>query len=229
MASRRRSSPPTGKPLKYQAMCLRRSAQPRAPRRTGRRAARRAGVRSRPPRPAWAAPGSVRPANASARSRNSQGRPRQPRPMTTPSTPVSATIRSASAASQMSPLPSTGMDTAALRRGDGGPVGLAGVGLLRRTPVQRDRRTAGVLGDPAGVQEGLVVGVDADPGLDRHRHPVRLGRPHRRLEDHRQPVPLVGQRRSPTLAGHLGHRAAEVEVDVAHAVLGDQDPGRLAP
>ena len=34
--------------------------------------------------------------------------------MTTPSTPVSATIRSASAASQMSPLPSTGMDTAAL-------------------------------------------------------------------------------------------------------------------
>ena len=26
--------------------------------------------------------------------------------------------------------------------------------------------------------------------------------------------PLVGQRGSPALAGHLGHRAAEVEVDV---------------
>ena len=47
------------------------------------------------------------------------------------------------------------------------------------------------------------------------------------VQDHRQPVALVGQRRSPALAGHLGHRAAEVEVDVPDRVLGDQDPGRL--
>ena len=33
---------------------------------------------------------------------------------------------------------------------------------------------------------------------------------------------LPGQRRSPALAGDLGHRAAEVEVDVVGAVLGDE-------
>ena len=57
------------------------------------------------------------PAKAAARSVNSHGRPRQPRPTTTPSHPVSATIRSASSADQMSPLPSTGTDvTASLSR-----------------------------------------------------------------------------------------------------------------
>ncbi len=52
--------------------------------------------------------GSV-PSKTCARSRKSQGRPRQPRPTTTPSQPVSRIIRSASQASQMSPLPSTGI------------------------------------------------------------------------------------------------------------------------
>ena len=48
------------------------------------------------------------PVNAADSSANSQGRPRQPRPMTTPSHPVAAIIASASLASKMSPLPSTG-------------------------------------------------------------------------------------------------------------------------
>ena len=39
--------------------------------------------------------------------------------MTTPAQPVSATMRSASSASQMSPLPSTGMSTASTSRAIG--------------------------------------------------------------------------------------------------------------
>ena len=50
------------------------------------------------------------PAKAAARSVNSQGRPRQPRPTTTPSQPVWRTISTASSADQMSPLPRTGME-----------------------------------------------------------------------------------------------------------------------
>ena len=52
----------------------------------------------------------ARPAKASARSRNSHGRPRQPRPTTTPSHPVAATMARASDASHRSPLPRTGME-----------------------------------------------------------------------------------------------------------------------
>ena len=50
------------------------------------------------------------PAKARSSARNNQGRPRQPRPTTTPSQPVSRIIRSASAASHTSPLPRTGTD-----------------------------------------------------------------------------------------------------------------------
>ena len=60
--------------------------------------------------------GSGRPANAASRSPNSHGRPRQPRPITTPSHPVSATMASASAAPKMSPLPSTGSSAGSVSR-----------------------------------------------------------------------------------------------------------------
>jgi hypothetical protein len=73
-----------------------------------------------------------------------------------------------------------------------------------------------------------VLGVDADPGLDRHRHVVTAGRGDRRVQDHLQPVPLPGQGCAATLAGDLGHRAAEVQVHVADAVLSDQDLGGLS-
>ena len=57
------------------------------------------------------------PENAAARSAKSQGRPWHPRPTTTPSHPVSRTMRTASSADQMSPLPSTGISvTVSLRR-----------------------------------------------------------------------------------------------------------------
>ena len=56
---------------------------------------------------------SVRPANAAARSANSHGRPRQPRPTTTPAQPVARINSTASVAAHTSPLPSTGISTAA--------------------------------------------------------------------------------------------------------------------
>ena len=105
------------------------------------------------------------------------------------------------------------------------PVRLARVRLLRGPPVQRDRRTPGLLRDPAGVQVRLMIMVDADPGLHGHRHPVRRRRPDHRGQDQLQPPPLVRQRRSPTLAGHLGHRAAEVQVHVVDREVVDQDLG----
>ena len=63
-----------------------------------------------------------------------------------------------------------------LQRRDSLPVGLAGVRLLSRSAVQRNGRTAGFLGDPARIEEGLVIMVDADPSLDRDRYAVTCGR-----------------------------------------------------
>ena len=147
--------------------------------------------------------------------------------MTTPSTPVWLIIRSASAASQMSPLPSTGMETCAFSAADRVPVGLAGVRLLCGSAVQRDGRAAGFLGDPAGIEEGLMIMVDADPGLDRHWYAVRCGRSDGSGQDHSKPVAFVRQRRATTLAGDLGDRAAEVQIDMIDAVLVAQDLGGL--
>jgi hypothetical protein len=82
--------------------------------------------------------------------------------------------------------------------------------------------------DAAGVEEGEVVVVDALAGLHRDRHAVALAGSDRCLEDLAEQGALPGQRRAASLAGHLGYGAAEVEVDVGHAVLGAQDLGRLA-
>ena len=118
MASARRTSEPTEKPLRYQATCLRKSVQPcRSPCSAESSSACRCMIAA-----TSRSVGSARrlsPANAAARSPNSHGRPRQPRPMTTPAAPVSAIMRSASSASQMSPLPSTGMSTASTSRAIG--------------------------------------------------------------------------------------------------------------
>ena len=45
---------------------------------------------------------------------------------------------------------------------------------------------------------------------------------HRPLDDLAEQPELPRQRRAAALAGHLGHGAAEVEVDVVGAVLGDE-------
>ena len=78
------------------------------------------------------------------------GRPRQPRPTTTPSHPVSAIIRGPSAPSNTSPLPSTGIDrTCSLSAAIGRPVGRARRSAARRSgrgarprPRPRPRRCA---------------------------------------------------------------------------------------
>ena len=90
-------------------MCLRMSRQPRFS--SPKNSTRYAGVptqRLGHLAEAWVVSRAGAPANAAARSANSHGRPRQPRPTTTPSQPVSSTMRRASSADQMSPLPRTG-------------------------------------------------------------------------------------------------------------------------
>ncbi len=124
------------------------------------------------------------PVNAADSSANSHGRPRQPRPMTTPSQPVAAIMVSASPASKMSPLPSTGIVVhVLLEPGDLLPVRGAGVALRRGAGVQRDRGRAFGSGDPARVEVGVVGVVDADPELRRSpgcRCPRWRARPPRR-------------------------------------------------
>ena len=51
---------------------------------------------------------SLDPLNAATKSANNQGRPRQPRPTTTPAQPVSSIMRTPSEPDQISPLPRTG-------------------------------------------------------------------------------------------------------------------------
>ena len=58
--------------------------------------------------------------------------------------------------------------------------------------------------------------------------PYGVGRAHRGLEDVAEQPTLPGQRAAAALAGHLGDRAAEVQVDVRDAVLGAEDLGGLA-
>ena len=52
------------------------------------------------------------------------------------------------------------------------PVRLAGVRLLCGSAVKCDGRAAGLLGDSAGIEKGLVITVDTDPGLDGYRYAV---------------------------------------------------------
>src|SRR4029450_10487692 len=54
-----------------------------------------------------------------------------------------------------------------LKRGNCVPVRLARVRLLCGPAMQRYRRAARVLGDPAGIGEGLMLVVDAAPGVGR--------------------------------------------------------------
>ena len=143
-----------------------------------RPAARRADGPSAPPRPSVGRvrvdpPGEgVRPGRGTATAaRGSRAR------STTPSTPVRPTISQGVAG-----LPDVAVAEhrdahVLLQRGDRVPVRLTRVGLLRGPPVQGDRRTPGLLRDPARVQVGLVIMVDPDPGLHGHRHAVRRRRP----------------------------------------------------
>ena len=108
--------------------------------------------------------------------------------------------------------------TRLLERGDGRPVGGAGVELGGGAAVEGDRGAAGVLGDAAGVEEGGQRVVDADAELHRHRH--RAGVVDRRAEQRREQPGPGGQGGAAAVAGDLAHRAAQVEVDVVDVALG---------
>ena len=96
-----------------------------------------------------------------------------------------ATIRTASAASQMSPLPSTGMSSRLRQLGDRLPVGLAAVEVGRGPAVQRDVGHPGVLGPQPGLAVGQVVGIHPSriftvtgscPAAGPHRRAARCRR-----------------------------------------------------
>ena len=139
LGQRRRPGPapagppdPTGNPVRYQPACLRNWRIPRSSPNEAAQQLERGPASSADL--AQAGRGLHRPPRkASARSRNSHGRPRQPRPTTTPSHPVAATMARASDASHRSPLPRTGMVvTACLEPADGPPVGRARSRAARR-------------------------------------------------------------------------------------------------
>ncbi len=140
---------PTAKPFRYQATCLRKSGTPRCSpaQSTSSSACRRMVTRT------WARVGrarSGRPSKAAARSANNHGRPRQPRPMTTPAQPVCA----------HHPHRVVGLPDVAVAEhrdveqrgqfGDRLPVGLAAVEVGRGPSVQRHVGNAGILGPQRG-------------------------------------------------------------------------------
>src|SRR5699024_9769200 len=106
--------------------------------------------------------------------------------------------------------------------GDRVPIGGAGVIVGRSAGVQRDGGDPGVPGAACRVQVGQVVGVDAHAHLDGHRDIGAASLFGGGRDDGAEQVALPGEHRSPALARDLGHRAAEVEVDVVGAVLLDE-------
>src|SRR5215213_11201595 len=89
--------------------------------------------------------------------------------------------------------------------------------------MQGDGGTTAVLRDPSSIQKSLMIIVDADSRFHSHGHVMATRRGHGPGQDHPQPIALVRECRSPALAGHLRHRATEVEVDVVDAVLHAED------
>ena len=109
---------------------------------------------------------------------------------------------------------------------DRAPVGGAGVEVRRGAGVQRDGGDPCPGGDTSGLQVGEVIGVDALPHLHRQRQRARGA--HRPLDDVAEQVELPRQCRTAALAGHLRHRAPEVQVDVVGPVLlAQHGDGRL--
>ena len=111
--------------------------------------------------------------------------------------------------------------TCCLSCGDLIPVGGAGVALRRGAGMQRDGGRALLGRDPARVEVGVVGVVDADPELHRDGDVGALGGAHRSGHDLAEQPALVGQRRAAAAPGDLGHRAAEVHVDVVGQALVD--------
>src|SRR5699024_10913158 len=109
--------------------------------------------------------------------------------------------------------------------GDLAPVGVAGITLRGGASVQGDGGGTLVGSDASGVEVGAVLVVDADT----HLHGDGNVRPLRGFngggDDVAEEAPLVGQGRATATAGHFGHGAAEVHIDVVSHVLIDDHLG----
>ena len=130
----------------------------------------------------------------------------------------------------MSPLTTTGMDTALLDLAHGAPVGAALEELAARARVHGDQLHAGGLG--AARQLGGVAArvVPAQPHLQRDGHAHGADD---RFDQRQGVIEVAHQRAARQLARHLARRAAHVDVDdVGAEPLGDagalRHPARLA-
>ena len=149
--------------------------------------------------------------------------------MTTPSQPVSAIIRSASRASQMSPLPSTGsVVTACLERGDRLPVGVARVELRGGARVQRDRGRA----FSSAIRPACAAKSGGPSSMPMRNLTVTGTAPAARTAARtiaREQRGATGSAAPPPLRVTLAAGTAEVEVDVVDAVLVHQAPRTASP
>ena len=92
--------------------------------------------------------------------------------------------------------------------------------------MQRNPRHTFFRSGSPGIKVREVRVVDAHAHLDRHRSATRGA--HSTRHDAAEEIALPRQGTAPALASHLGHRAAEVEVDVIGEVLvGDHPHGLL--
>ena len=87
--------------------------------------------------------------------------------------------------------------------------------------MQRHCGCALLFRDTTGIKVSVVRVVDADAELDRHRDRGSLSGAHCCGDDLAKKLSFVGQGRSTAATGHLGYRAAEVQIDVIGQVLLD--------
>ena len=230
MASRRRSAEPTGKPRRYQAMCLRRS---RTPRSSPRWSASSWACRRRT---AVTAPS----VGSGGRRRGVEGR-----------VELGEQPGAAEAAAADHDAVGAGLGGHGQRVRGGEDVAVA----EHRQPSRAARPAAGRW-RPSRPGRSTAVRRSGRAGrrrrlLPRRRHDPRRGRCDARssmpmriftvtgsgsgcgdrgVDDGAEQPPLVGQCGAAAATGDLGHRAAEVQVDVVGEVLAGRSSGpRRAP
>ena len=84
-----------------------------------------------------------------------------------------------------------------------------------------------LLRDMTGLKERLVLMIDADTDLGRHRHIRRIADLDHALDDLTEQIRLPRQCRSAAAPRHLGYGATEIEIDMIGHVLVDNDLRRL--
>merc|ERR1711960_21986 len=98
--------------------------------------------------------------------------------------------------------------------------------LCGRPRVERNGGAALFFGNAPGIPPGGPALVDPDAKLHRHRYVARRtdGGP----DDASEQVRLERHGGASPTAGHLAHRAAEVQVEVVHPAFTDEPASGLA-